>query len=120
MPEVPLDFARAWVEFPDPADADQSFRCDLTWLTSRWECIFGNGCQGIYADHAYDREGNPISREAFEANRAAWLPSDEDRAYVSSLMHAVYEPGKMAHWIAPPRRGINNLPPEYEYVRRPG
>ncbi len=50
MPEVPLDFARAWVEFLDPADADQSFRCDLTWLTSRWECIFGNGCQGIYAD----------------------------------------------------------------------
>jgi len=48
VPEVPLDFARAWVEFPDPADADQSFRCDLTWLTSRWECIFGNGCPGIY------------------------------------------------------------------------
>ena len=23
MPEVPLDFPRAWVEFPDPADADQ-------------------------------------------------------------------------------------------------
>ena len=50
MPEVPLDFPRAWVEFPDPADADQVFRCDLTWLTSSWTCIFGNGCQGIYAD----------------------------------------------------------------------
>ena len=25
------------------------FRCDLTWLTSRWTCIFGNGCPGIYA-----------------------------------------------------------------------
>ncbi|MCY7373197.1 MAG: DUF3109 family protein [Spirochaetaceae bacterium] len=50
MPEVPLDFPRAWVEFPDPADDEQAFRCDLTWLTSSWECIFGNGCQGIYAD----------------------------------------------------------------------
>ena len=50
MPEVPLDFPRAWVEFPDPADEDQAFRCDLTWLTSSWTCIFGNGCQGIYAD----------------------------------------------------------------------
>lgn len=50
MPEVPLDFPRAWVEFPDPADGDQAFRCDLTWLTSSWECIFGNGCQGIYQD----------------------------------------------------------------------
>ncbi len=50
MPEVPLDFPRAWVEFVDPADSDQVFRCDLTWLTSRWTCIFGNGCKGIYAD----------------------------------------------------------------------
>lgn len=50
VPEVPLDFPRAWVEFPDPADADQAFRCDLTWLTSSWTCIFGNGCKGIYAD----------------------------------------------------------------------
>ena len=24
------------------------FRCDLTWLTSRWTCIFGQGCPGIY------------------------------------------------------------------------
>ena len=47
MPEVPLDFPRAWVEFPDPANAEQLFRCDLTWLTSRWTCIYGNGCQGI-------------------------------------------------------------------------
>ncbi|MGI5349601.1 hypothetical protein ACQEU8_15585 [Streptomyces sp. CA-250714] len=45
--EVGLDFARAWVEFPDPADDEQVFRCDLTWLTSRWNCLFGNGCQGI-------------------------------------------------------------------------
>jgi hypothetical protein len=50
MPEVDLDFPRAWVEFVDPADADQVFRCDLTWLTSRWTCIFGRGCQGIYAE----------------------------------------------------------------------
>lgn len=46
-PEVPLDFPRAWVEFTDPEDEEQVFRCDLTWLTSRWSCIFGQGCQGI-------------------------------------------------------------------------
>ncbi|HEV7628801.1 MAG TPA: hypothetical protein VGO89_20105, partial [Streptomyces sp.] len=39
--ETGLDFARAWVEFPDPADDEQLFRCDLTWLTSRWNCVFG-------------------------------------------------------------------------------
>ena len=45
--EVPLDFPRAWIEFPDPGDADQVFRCDLTWLTSRWTCVYGRGCHGI-------------------------------------------------------------------------
>jgi hypothetical protein len=49
VPEVSLTFARDWVEFTDPADPEQLFRCDLTWLTSRYTCIFGNGCQGI--DH---------------------------------------------------------------------
>ncbi|MDO9379330.1 MAG: hypothetical protein Q7T56_10820 [Nocardioidaceae bacterium] len=49
MPEVLLDFPRAYTEFTDPADATQVFRCDLTWLTSRWTCIFGQGCKGIYA-----------------------------------------------------------------------
>ena len=52
--EQGLDFARAWVEFPDPADDEQVFRCDLTWLTSRWNCIFGSGCQGIKAGRADD------------------------------------------------------------------
>ena len=50
MPEVDLDFPRAWLEFSDPDDPDQVFRCDLTWLTSRWTCIFGAGCAGIYAN----------------------------------------------------------------------
>ncbi len=54
MPETPLDLARIWVEFTDPADAGQRFRCDLTWLTSNWTCIFGSGCPGIYADRPDD------------------------------------------------------------------
>jgi hypothetical protein len=49
MPEVPLDFPRQWVEFTDPADPKHLIKADLTWLTSRWTCIFGNGCQGIDA-----------------------------------------------------------------------
>jgi hypothetical protein len=54
MPEVELGFPRAWVEFANPEDADEVFRCDLTWLTSRWTCIFGansseHSCPGIYA-----------------------------------------------------------------------
>ena len=47
MPEVSVEFPRAWVEFVDPADDQQLIRADLTWLTSRWTCIFGRGCPGI-------------------------------------------------------------------------
>jgi len=54
VPEVDLDFPRAWIEFRDPADPDQVFRCDLTWLTSNWSCIFGGGCQGIYKGRPND------------------------------------------------------------------
>jgi len=50
VPEVDLVFPRAFVEFVDPADPEQVYRCDLTWLTSSWTCIFGQGCPGIYAD----------------------------------------------------------------------
>src|SRR5690606_12051047 len=47
--ETPLDAPRAWAEFPDPAEPAQRVRADLTWLTSRWHCLFGRGCRGIDA-----------------------------------------------------------------------
>ena len=46
VPEVSLDFPREWIEFVDPADAEHWIRADLTWLCSRWTCIFGRGCHG--------------------------------------------------------------------------
>jgi len=58
-----------------------------------------------------------ISREEHDRRLSEWLPSESDRAFVRSLMQRVTEPGKIAGWIAPPDRGINNLPVEYEYVR---
>jgi hypothetical protein len=45
--EVPLGFPREWIEFTDPADAEHIIRADLTWLLSRWSCIYGGGCKGI-------------------------------------------------------------------------
>jgi len=48
--ETALETPRTWVEFDNPDDPEERFRCDLTWLTSSWTCIFGAGCQGIYAD----------------------------------------------------------------------
>ena len=47
--EVPGDFNRYWIEFIDPANADQIVKADLTWLTSSWTCVFGSSCRGIDA-----------------------------------------------------------------------
>lgn len=51
-PEVALDFPREWVDFVDPADHDHWIRVDLTWLCSRWTCIFGRGCRGTIEGQA--------------------------------------------------------------------
>ena len=62
-------------------------------------------------------EGNLISSEEFERRKDEWLPTMADREYVRSLMHPVYEPGKIANWIAPPASGIKGKPFAFEYVR---
>jgi benzoyl-CoA 2,3-dioxygenase component B len=72
---------------------------------------------GSWANQFIDPSGRPMSAEAWMARQNDWLPTETDRAFVHSLMHRVTEPGKMAGWIAPPDRGINNLPVDYEYVR---
>jgi hypothetical protein len=51
MNEVPTLHARDWVEFVDPENPDEIYKCDLTWLTSNWSCIYGNGCKGIDKEH---------------------------------------------------------------------
>ncbi|MFT4624013.1 MAG: benzoyl-CoA 2,3-dioxygenase component B [Myxococcota bacterium] len=73
--------------------------------------------QGLYSDAHFDRDGDPITAEEWEAKRAAWLPSEADRDYVSSLMKPVFEPGQMANWIAAPRRGINGTDLDTVYVK---
>jgi benzoyl-CoA 2,3-dioxygenase component B len=72
---------------------------------------------GQFADLATDPDGALLSPEQWEARKHDWLPSAADEVYIHSLMQPVIEPGKIANWIAPPRRGINGLPLEFEYVR---
>jgi benzoyl-CoA 2,3-epoxidase subunit B len=79
-----------------------------------------NRSMGIYAGMAFSPSGEPISREQFEASRARWLPTPEDRAFVRSLMVSVTERGKIANWIAPPKQGVDGKPFDWEYVRFTG
>jgi len=72
---------------------------------------------GAWAGMPVSPEGRVVSQEEHRARLPEWLPTEADKAFVHSLMHQVVEPGRMAGWIAPPERGINNLPVEYEYVK---
>ena len=72
---------------------------------------------GAWAGQPVDPQGKMLSKEEYEKRLAEWIPAEADRAFVHSLMQKVAEPGKMAAWIAPPDRGINNLPVDYEYVK---
>ncbi len=72
---------------------------------------------GIYAGMHFTPEGDPISVEQWERYKHDWLPDKRDREYIQSLMHRVYELGKIANWIAPPDKGVNAKPFDFEYVR---
>ena len=62
--------------------------------------------------------GEIVSQDGWERNRYQWLPSPEDYTYVQSLMSGrVTETGRFANWIAPPIKGINGQPLNFEYVR---
>jgi benzoyl-CoA 2,3-dioxygenase component B len=72
---------------------------------------------GAFADLRVSPDGRVVSQAEWDARRGDWLPTPEDEAYVASLMRPVVELGKFASWIAPPARGINSQPVDFEYVR---
>ncbi|RLV56311.1 hypothetical protein D9V41_07750 [Aeromicrobium phragmitis] len=76
MPEIDLGFPRSFVEFANPDDPSERFRCDLTWLTSRWTCIFGQGCPGI----------DSASPDAGCCALGAHFSDDEDVARVAAFV----------------------------------
>lgn len=72
---------------------------------------------GSFAGAHVTPEGRVVSAEEWEAHRHEWLPTPADAAFVASLMRPVVTPGAFAGWIAPPTRGINGKPLDFEYVR---
>jgi benzoyl-CoA 2,3-epoxidase subunit B len=73
---------------------------------------------GVHAGLSFTPGGELVAPHAWQASAGEWLPSDSDRAYVTSLMtRGITEPGKMANWIAAPKRGIKGRPVDFEYVR---
>jgi benzoyl-CoA 2,3-dioxygenase component B len=72
---------------------------------------------GAFADTPVSPDGRVVSQAEWDARHSEWLPTESDKAFVNSLMIPVVECGKFASWIAPPARGINGQPVDFEYVR---
>ena len=72
---------------------------------------------GALAGLKVSPEGKILSDAEWANRQREWLPSDEDRAFVASLMGRVSHPGQYANWIAPPAVAINKQPLDFEYVR---
>jgi benzoyl-CoA 2,3-dioxygenase component B len=72
---------------------------------------------GAWVDQPVTPDGTIISMDDYAKRLGEWIPTEADKAFVRSLMQKVIEPGKMAAWIAPPDRGINNQALDYEYVK---
>ncbi len=72
---------------------------------------------GTFAGLRVSPEGRVLAESEWQMNVNRWLPTEEDRAYVASLMGRVVETGKYANWIAPPAVGVNKKPVNFEYVR---
>jgi benzoyl-CoA 2,3-dioxygenase component B len=62
-------------------------------------------------------QGRVVTEVEWNAHKRDWLPTEEDAAFVRSLMGRVAEPGKFANWIASPPVGINRQSVNFEYVR---
>ncbi|MBL4632897.1 MAG: hypothetical protein JKY56_03445 [Kofleriaceae bacterium] len=73
---------------------------------------------GNFSDHHFDPSGKMLSDVDWEAQKANFVSSEEDEIYVLCIMKPCTEPGKIANWIAPPCRGINGQPFEYQYVKK--
>jgi hypothetical protein len=80
--EVELDFAREWVEFYDPDNPEHLIAADLTWLLSRWTCVFGTpACRGTVAGRPHDGC----------CSHGAFLSDDDDRARLDDAVKKLTE-----------------------------
>ena len=83
----------------------------------RLQHVAFNRAIGEFASVHASPEGEILSAGDWTRRRDAWLPSAADGDFVKSLMETQRTPGTYAGWIAPPKRGIDNKPGDFEYIR---
>ena len=85
-----------WLSFEDP-DEDRTWVFDVTFLTSRYRCIFGQGCQGVLTGPAPELQHGCCSY-------GAHFTGDEDRERIEKLV-ATLTPEVWQHQRVGERKG---------------
>ena len=76
-----------------------------------------NRAVGTFSTRRVTPDGTLLTDDEWQSAVDGWLPTDDDRTFVESLMVGVREPGRMAGWLAPPSAGIHAKPVDFEYVK---
>jgi hypothetical protein len=97
------------VSFDDP-DEDRTWLFDVTFLTSRWTCIFGQGCQGVLTGPAPELVQGCCSY-------GAHFTGPDDVARVEAAA-ATLEPSHWQHRRQGRQRGVVKTTPKGELVTR--
>jgi len=71
---------------------------------------------GAFAGIEASPTGEILTPAEWHERNSQWLPTSTDKTFIRSLMRPVYQRGKIAAWLAPPRNGINGQPFDYDYV----
>jgi benzoyl-CoA 2,3-epoxidase subunit B len=72
---------------------------------------------GVFANQQFNLDGELVDGSTYDRGLRDWLPTHADGEFIQSLMRPIYETGKYASWIAPPKVGIDNKPGDFEYVK---
>ena len=72
---------------------------------------------GLYMDMPVSPEGKILSQEEWDRQRHQWLPGEDDRQHIESLMVPQWVRNQYAGWIAPPKTKINHQPGHFEWVK---
>src|SRR5438128_7022977 len=89
--------AHEWVSFEDPEE-DRTWVFDVTFLLSRWSCIYGRGCQGVLTGPTPERQQGCCSYGAHFTDQAdvdrvaavaATLGPDEWQFHAEGAKHGI-------------------------------
>jgi hypothetical protein len=109
VPEPPVAPDREWISFEDEDEA-RTWVFDVTFLTSSWTCIFGQGCQGVLTGPAPELVQGCCSY-------GAHLTGDDDVARVEAAA-ATLGPAEWQHHRQGRQRGVVKVTRAGETVTR--